>query len=75
MYHDLSEEEKDQKPTVWSCNIKNLSEDEKQRLVEWRKNYSKTWKNKTTSQLRIINLFSVASVDSGRAVSEHIKHT
>ena len=56
---------------------KNLSEDEKQRLVECRKNYSKTWKYKTTSQMRIyqflvgtlISLLSFASIDGSRAVS------
>ena len=32
---------------------KNLREDEKQSLIEHRKNYSKWWENKTTSQIKI----------------------
>ena len=33
----------------------NLSEDEKQRQVEYRKKYYKIWRNKNTSQIKSFN--------------------
>ena len=33
----------------------NLSEDEKQRQVEYRKKYCKIWRNKNTSQIKSFN--------------------
>ena len=51
-YRNLSKEDKNKKRQFTCKWYKNIPEDEKQSLVEYRKNYSKTWKIRTVSQMK-----------------------
>ena len=50
--HCLSREEKEKKQQHGRERYKNLSEDEKQGLVEHKTRYHKIWKNKNPSKVR-----------------------
>ena len=48
--------ERKEKRQQYRCELyENLSEDEKQRQVEYRKKYYKIWRNKNTSQIKSFN--------------------
>ena len=48
--------ERKKKKQQYGCELyENLPEDEKQRKVEYRKKYYKTWRNKNTSQIKSFN--------------------
>ena len=48
--------ERKEKKQQYGCELyENLSEDEKQRQVEYRKKYYKIWRNKNTSQIKSFN--------------------
>ena len=68
---DVSEEEKNKKREYDRTQLKNLLEDEKHSVVEYKKKHCKTWKNKIPSKIKTDYCFWLATI--GRLFSDKYK--
>ena len=69
-YQNLTEEEKKQKARVWPWTLKNLSKEEKQKLVEYRKKILYKAKKNNCKVAQKGSSFLAIRVDKNAAVLE-----